>query len=282
MTLQQAIHWLEQGRGVSLLKWAAALAVMIALGATVAYKQFYGSRMEETVQQADLGRALASGQGFTTSVNYPQVQAMLEKRGRLFDAETRNPEIYHAPGYALVIAAALFVLPDDWVSGAFTEVPEPPNGFGADYILLGLNILLLAVAVTQSWRLGCRLFDSRVGWLTGMAVFVSAAIWGHVVAVDGRLWAMVLLLGMFQVLVAAEARVEASKSPLLSWSIAGVFVGLLFLTDYPYGILILIVVGHALWHRRSAGAGLAVTIALLLGTGSRCTSCHNPGRGLVI
>ncbi|GAB5558760.1 MAG: hypothetical protein SynsKO_04070 [Synoicihabitans sp.] len=266
MNLQQAIHWLEQGRGAAILKWAAAIAAMLALGGTVAFKQFHGPRSEETLRQADLGRAVASGQGFTSSINYPQAHAILEKQGRLFDPDERVPEMYHAPGYALVIAATLAVLPERWIGGAFENVPEPPNGFGADYILLGLNLILMAVAVTQSWLLGTRLFDRRVGWLTGMAVFLSTAIWGHVVAVDGTLWSMVLLLGLFQALVAAERRLESDQSAMVCWGLAGLAAGLLFLTDYPYGVLVLIVGGHAFWHGRKAGAVLALGVALVVAT----------------
>ncbi|MEJ6603366.1 MAG: hypothetical protein QNL51_12455 [Opitutaceae bacterium] len=85
----------------------------------------------------------------------------MEKQGRLFDAEARFPELYHPPGYPLVIAGALAVLPAELRHRLFAEVPDPPNGFGGDYLLLVLNGLLLGVAAWQSWCLGRRLFDAR-------------------------------------------------------------------------------------------------------------------------
>lgn len=75
MNLQQAIHWLEQGKGARVLRTTALLLGLLGLAVLVAYKQFHGPRTEETLRQADLGRSIASGQGFSTSVNYPQVHA---------------------------------------------------------------------------------------------------------------------------------------------------------------------------------------------------------------
>jgi len=201
MNLQQAIHWLEQGGGARVFKLGALLLTLLAISATVAHKQFHGPRTEETLRQADLGRSLANSQGFTTSVNYPQVHAVLEKRGQLYDATERMPEVYHAPAYPLVIAGTLAVLPEGLRSRLFTEIPDPPTGFGADYLLLALNGLFLAIAAWQCWLLGRRLFDARVGLVAAVCLLVSTSIWSHVVAVDGTSLAMVLLLGLFEVLV---------------------------------------------------------------------------------
>ena len=132
MSLQQAIHWLEQGGGARVFKVGALLLTLLALSATVAYEQIHGPRTEETLRQADLRRFLANGQGFTTSVNYPQVHAVRERRGYLFDATERMSEVYHAPAHPLVIAVTLAILPEGLRDRLFTEIPDLPAGFGAD------------------------------------------------------------------------------------------------------------------------------------------------------
>ena len=264
MNLQQAIHWLEQGGGTRVFKVGALLLTLLGLSATVAYKQFHGPRSEETLRQADLGRSIANGQGFTTSVNYPQVHATLENRGHLYDATERMPEVYHAPAYPLVIAATLAVLPEGLRNRLFTEIPDPPAGFGADYLLLGLNGLFLAVAAWQCWLLGRRLFDARVGLVAAVCVLVSSSIWSHVVAVDGTSLAMVLLLGLFQVLVGVDERLTDGKSPWGGWVLAGILSGLLFLTDYPLGVLFLVVAVHAVWRKRAPAVGVVLVVALLV------------------
>ncbi|MBT5903132.1 MAG: hypothetical protein HOH58_13590 [Opitutaceae bacterium] len=264
MNLQQTILWLEQGGGARVLKVSALLLALLGLSVTVAYKQFHGPRTEETLRQADLGRSLASGQGFTSSVNYPQVHAVLEKQGHLFDATERMPEVYHAPGYPLVIAAALAILPEGLRHRLFTDIPDPPTGFGADYLLLVLNGLFLAIAAWQCWLLGRKLFDDRVGLVAAVCLLVSTSIWSHVVAVDGTALAMVLLLGLFQVLVSVDEKLTAGKEPWGGWVLTGVLSGLLFLTDYPLGVLIVVVAVHAIGRKRARAVGVVLVVAALV------------------
>ena len=42
----------------------------------------------------------------------------------------------------LLIAGALRILPETWRASLFAQAPQPPDGFGADYFLLGLNLVL--------------------------------------------------------------------------------------------------------------------------------------------
>ncbi len=262
MNAQAWIHWLEQGRGAAVLKRVALLLGVVALSLTVAYKQFHGPRTEETMRQADLGRSLAEGKGFTTSVNYPQAYTVLTARGHVFSPDQPLPEVYQAPGYAMVIGAVLGLLPEATRAGLYADAPAPPDGFAADYVLLALNIVLLWIAAFQTWRLGCGLFDRKVGAVAAIALLLSTPAWAHAVAVDGTPLAMVLLLGLFQCLGRAERALGEARNPLVWWGAGGAVTGLLFLTDYPLATLLLVVGGHALWHRRKLGAVMAVGAAL--------------------
>lgn len=264
MNGQNVIHWLEQGRGATVLKSLALLLGVVALSITVAYKQFHGPRTEETLRQADLGRSVAEGQGFTSSINYPQVQATMERRGELFNQQGRMPEVYQAPGYAVLIAGVLAVLPEGLYASIFAQAPTPPDGFGADYVLLALNILLMWVAAMQTWRLGTRLFDARAGGLAALVVMISTPIWAHVVAVDGTALVMVLVLGLFQILTLADEAVVAGKSGRGAWVGAGVLVGVLFLTDYPLGMLGVVAAGFAGVRGRWGGGVLLLLVALVV------------------
>lgn len=264
MTGQNFIHWLEQGRGAVVLKAVGLGLGLVVLSFAVGYKQFHGPRTEETLRQADLGRSVAGGEGFTSSINYPQVQATLERRGQLFNQQRRMPEVYHAPGYAMVIAGVLAVLPEGHYRSIFAQAPKPPSGFGADYVLLALNILLLWVAALQTWRLGTRLFDARAGGLAALVVMLSTPLWAHVVAVDGTALAMVLVLGLFQLLTLADEAVVDGRSGRGAWLGVGVVVGLLFLTDYPLGMLAVVAAGFAGMRGRPGGSGLILAAALVV------------------
>ena len=135
-TTQELVHWLEVGEGARWIRLGAVLFVGLVLSLRVAWTQFHGPLTEATMLQADMGRQLASGAGFTTLVNYPQTAAVMAQRGQRFDPQRPYPELSQAPLYALVIAGSLRALPADMRNSRFTKVPVPPDFFRVDYFLL--------------------------------------------------------------------------------------------------------------------------------------------------
>src|SRR5581483_11517879 len=99
--------------------------------------------------------------------------AVLAARGRRFDPALPYPEINYAPLYSLVIAAALAVLPDT----LYARPSAAQAGFGADYVLLGLNLLLLWAAAALTYFLGRRLFSARTGAVAALALLFSLPLW---------------------------------------------------------------------------------------------------------
>jgi hypothetical protein len=257
-TAQEFIHWLEAGAGARWLRLAAVLAVTLALSLVVAWRQFHGPVSEVTLLQADVGRQLARGEGFTTLVNYPQTVAFLQTRGMKFDPARPNPELHHAPLYSLVIAGGLRVLPEARREKLFAFAPVPPDGFGGDYFLLGLNLVLLWLAAWLTYDLGRRLFEPRVGWLAAFALLLSMPIWQQVVAVNGVSLHMVLALAAFSIWQRVEA---AEQGTPLGWLAAlGGACGLLFLAEYAAGALVLVALIYAGWRFTSGARWLAVAV----------------------
>ena len=248
-TAQELIHWLEEGAGARGVALAAVLAVTVALSLRIAWVQFHGPATEATLVQADTGRQLARGEGFTTLVNYPQASAVLAQRGVRFDPAKPYPELYQAPLYSMVIAAALRVLPAGMRESLFTTASIPPGGgFGADYFLLGLNLLLFWLAAGLTFVLARRLFDVRTGWLAAGALLVSVTAWQQTVAVNGTPLLMVLALAAFWILARIEGEEGAAASFATGWIAAlGAVCGLLFLADYSAGALVLVAVGYVAW-----------------------------------
>ena len=124
-TTQELIHWLEMGGGRRWVLMGARAFCGRGLSLVVAWRQFHGAASEATLVQADMGSQLASGQGFTTRVNYPQAAAYLGARGVRFDPAVPYPEVYQAPLYPLVIAGALRLVPHSLRESLFGAVPAP-------------------------------------------------------------------------------------------------------------------------------------------------------------
>ena len=263
-TAQELIHWLEVGAGARWVLRAATVTGVLALSLLIAWGQFHGPTTELTLLQAGTGHQLARGQGFTTLVNYPQTSAFLAKRGTPFDVSQPYPELHEAPLYSLVIAGALCLLPHGLRESLFGMPPVPPDGFGADYFLLGLNLALFWLAAWLTFILARRLFDARTGWLASVALLVSVAAWQQTVLVNGMPLLMVLSLFAFWVLARIEGEPTAPIVLAPGWlALLGAVCGLLFLTEYSAGAFVLVALAHSV-HRyegRSRWMALALVTA---------------------
>ena len=261
-TAQEWIHWLEMGKGAGWVRIGAFLAAVLVVSGIVSWRQFHGGTSESTFAQADLGRQIAEGRGFTTEVNYPQAAAFLGARGVAFDPRRPYPEVYQAPLYPLVIAGALRALPASARASLFGPVPSAPYGYGADYLLLVLNLGLFWLAIWLAFALGRGLFGAAAGWLSALALFVSVPVWQQVVAVNGTALMMVLALAAFHAWwrVESAADLRGARVPLL---LLGVLCGALFLCEYSAGALVVVAAwGAAL---RFRGRGWRASALVLLG-----------------
>ena len=260
-TAQELIHWLEMGGGARWVLAGALLSCGLAVSVVVSWRQFHGAASEATLAQADMARQIASGAGFTTRVNYPQAAAFLRARGLRFDPAVPYPEVYQAPLYPMVIAGALALLPHGLRASLFGQAPAPPYGYGADYLLLGVNLLLFWLALWLAYDLARRLFGAPAGWLSACALFVSVPVWQQVVAVNGTALMMVLALGAFHAWWRAESAAgPRAAAPALC--ALGALCGALFLAEYSAGALVL-VAAAGVWTRH--GAARWRGLGLLLG-----------------
>lgn len=264
---QEAIHWLEVGAGSRWVRLAAVLAGTLALSVLVAWKQFHGPVSETTLLQADLGRQIARGEGFTTLVNHPQTLAWLQARGVRFDPRRPYPELHHAPLYPLTIAGALRLVPAETRAGLFDRPPVPPDGFGGDYLLLALNLGFLWLAAALAFLLARRLFDPAAGWLAALGLLVSVALWQETVAVNGTSLLMVLVLLAFLLWHRIEAglgEAEPARAPGRWLFLLGGVGGLLFLAEYSAGAIVLVALGYGVV-RFSGRARAVAPLAVALG-----------------
>lgn len=265
---QEFIHWLEQGAGARGLR-----RVVIALGAVLltlvfSWKQFHGLPTEWTLQQGDLARQIARGEGFTTLVNYPQTYALLKARGQPFDERRAYPELHHAPLYALTLAAVFAVLPDS----LWEHVPAPPGGWAPDYVVLGVNLVFFWLAVWLAWRLALRLFDERAAGVAAVAMAVSVTLWQQTVVVSGLPLLMALVLAAFHLVAAIEERVQEQPAltRALLWRVAalGGVGALLFLLEYSAGLALAAFAAYGAWRldgrARWQALGVFAAVALLL------------------
>lgn len=261
-SFQEWVHWLELGAGARWIRRLAVYLGIVLLSLGIGYKQFHGPKTEITLGQAVVGRQLADGKGYTTLVNYPQTAAVLQQHFSRWP-KTDFPELHSAPLYPATIAAMLKLLPSSFRAYFFDVTPTPPDGFIPDYLLLALNVVLFWIAAAQTFLLGRALFDETVGLIAMWALLLSASVWDHAVSVDGTTLMMVGLLAVVQAGVRVERASKSGEVPLLWLLLSGGLCGLMFLTDYAAGIVVL-AVGAYVWVR-FAGERMRATAPLIAG-----------------
>jgi hypothetical protein len=261
-TAQELIHWLEMGGGARWVLLGALLSCGLAVTVVVSWRQFHGAASESTLVQAEMARQIAAGHGFATGVNYPQEVAFMRARGVHFDPAVPYPEVYQAPLYPILIAGALCVLPHSLRVSLFGPAPAPPYGYGADYLLLAVNLLLFWLAIWLAHGLARRLFGAPAGWLSACALFISVPVWQQVVAVNGTALMMVLALAAFHAWWRAESA-DTLRAAAPALGALGALCGALFLAEYSAGALVA-VAAAGVW-RRHAGAARWRALGLLLG-----------------
>lgn len=234
-TLQDWLRFWDVGPGRRALVVTAVLLAGALVTFTVAFKQFHGPRDETTLAQLAVARSLAEGRGFETRALHPQAAAWLASQGveRASGpvAPSSLPDVYQPPGYPLAASAALRLLPGEWRTALFGAALPPPQGYRADYYLLGWGIAGMLVVVAGVYWLGRRWFEARVGGWAAWAVLVCAPAWAGTLALTGLPLSMGLGLLLFAVTVRASS--DLARPGLWACG-AGLTAAALGLVDYPW------------------------------------------------
>src|SRR4028119_1845235 len=115
MAIQDFVHKLEEGGWA---KWIRLFLLVV----TVAYvvnlwmfrdSGFKGLSDEKAIEQAQISREIARGNGFSTQVIRPAALSQFEAHKGKFPLE-KTPDTYHAPLHPAINSLALRLTKDSW------------------------------------------------------------------------------------------------------------------------------------------------------------------------
>jgi Dolichyl-phosphate-mannose-protein mannosyltransferase len=219
--IQRAIHTLEAGGLAVWIRRGLAVAAIIAL-ALIYMVNFRGLATSQAMDQAQIGREIASGHGWRTKVVRPralgQLQANHKEIGHLWS------DTYNAPLPPLVDAVALRLVRSRWA------MTQDDLIYMGDRAIAAMSILIFLASLVPLFLLARRLFDQRLAVLACALVLVCDACWQY--SLSGL--PQMLLLFFFNVTLYALARaVEARNGGgrVVLWlAAAGAGFGFLALT----------------------------------------------------
>lgn len=221
--VQRTVHALEEGRTALWVKRIFGLVVVIALALFYFMHEFRGLATSQAMDQAQIGRNIASGQGWRTNFVRPLAVGQLRAHGKNV-AQRIWYDTYNAPLPPLVDALALRPIKSVW------KMTPRDIVYPGDKIIVFVSILFFLSSLVVLYFTAKRLFDERLALLATALVLICDTIWQY--SLSGLPQMLLLLLfnlTLYALVRAVQAQYAGGRVGV--WlGAAGVGFGLLALT----------------------------------------------------
>ena len=222
--VQAFIHALEEGGWVSRIRLILLLAAIATVYVIVILSQFKGLSNANGMDQAQIGRQLASGHGFTTKFLRPIAYSQFVRHFGQFPSGD-IPDTYNAPLNPFVDSLILRMTRKSW------PMTEKDIVYTSDRVIAGVSLLFFIVSTGVNFTIAKRLFDRRLALLGMGLVLVCDEFWNFsLTGLPQMLMLLIFSLVNYCLVRAIENR-DAEKSPLLWLGLSGIGFGLLVLAN---------------------------------------------------
>ena len=167
--IQQFIHNLEQGSIGKWLRLGLFAAIFASLGISWMTYRFNGFSTPEAMDQAQIGRQIANGQGFTTLYARPlNLNLLISRTGQV---PTPLPELNQAPLGPIINSAALKL------SGPQASMAESDSIYMPERIISAIGFMFFSGSLVILFLLGRQLFDPKVAIFGIGFIVVTDLLW---------------------------------------------------------------------------------------------------------
>ena len=221
--IQRAVHALEAGGLAIWIRRALAALAVFLLIIFYMFFHFRGLATSQAMDQAQIGRQIASGQGWRTNFARPLAIGQLQANGKDVSQNIWF-DTYHAPLPPLVNAIALTPVKAHW------KMTPRDLQYAGDKAIALMAILLFIASVVVLFFTARRLFDQRLALLGCSLVLITDAIWQYSLSGLPQMLLLFLFNATVYALVRAVQIKYAGGKPTLWLAVVGVCFGLLALT----------------------------------------------------
>lgn len=229
--LQSILVALEQGRLGVIVKAAAFFALIVTLVLLYLFVQFKGLRDPSAIDQAQIARNLAKGEGFTTKCITPRAIQTFVNHGRIgFEEKPYNlisvPDIYSMPLAPWLNSLTLSMIRGSW------KMDKAELLYAGDRMIAFTSMIFLLLAVGVWYFVIARLFDHRVAILASAVILLTDLIWQFSLAGLPQMLVMLLFGCAMLATIYAEREQERANiaRTLIFLGLAGLSFGLMILT----------------------------------------------------
>ncbi|HEX4086443.1 MAG TPA: glycosyltransferase family 39 protein, partial [Chthoniobacteraceae bacterium] len=233
--VQAFIHALEEGGWVSRIRLILLLAAMASVYVIVILSQFKGLDNAKGMDQAQIGREIASGHGFCTKFLRPIAYAQLARHfGGTFPFKTDIPDTYNAPLNPYFDAMLLHFTEKTW------PMTRKDIVYTSDRVIAGASLLCFFFSIGINFIIAKRIFDRRLALLGMGLVLVCYTFWNYALTgLPQNLMLLVFSLTTYCLIRAIDNRDE-ERTPLIWLGLSGIGFGLLILA---HGLAVWLLIG---------------------------------------
>ena len=213
-----------------LIRRSLFFLILIILTLGNLFTLFRGLNSPQAMDQAQIAREIARGNGFTTKMIRPVAYYQAEKAAKTSVSLMGFQDTYHSPLNPLLNAAVLKLIgaddSDAWQMG------ENEMVYPLDRVIATVSTLFFLMAIGVNYLLISRIFDAKIAGVCAILMLFCETFWNY--SLSGLPQMLMLLLfscGLYFVYRAVEAATEGriAMTPAI---IAGVFFTLLALTHW--------------------------------------------------
>jgi len=258
--VQTAVHSIEQGRIAPFIRGGMFAVLIVSLTLVYIFIQFRGFSSVTAMDQAQIARNIASGNGFTTKFIRPLAIWQLENAGKPVPPEN-FPDFFQAPLGPLVNALPLLLVKSSW------KMTPTDLVYVGDRAIAMASIVFFLLSVVIWYFVGSRLFDSKLSLIGCAIILLTDMMWQFSMSGLPQMLMLLLFSGAVWLTILAMQRKEQVIVVISSLFGAGLLFGLMTLA---HGLSIWIFAGwlvFALAYFQPRGlAALAALAALLMVT----------------
>jgi hypothetical protein len=213
-----------------LIRRSLFFLILIILTLGNIFTLFRGLNAPQAMDQAQIAREIARGNGFTTKMIRPVAYYQAEKKEKHSVALIGFQDTYHSPLNPLLNAAVLKLIGAD--DSASWQMNDNEMVYPLDRIIATVCTLFFLMAIGVNYLLISRIFDAKIAGVAAILMLFCESFWNY--SLSGLPQMLMLLLfscGIYFVYRAVEAAAEG-RLAMTPAVIAGVFFTLLALTHW--------------------------------------------------
>jgi hypothetical protein len=213
-----------------LIRRSLFFLILIILTLANLFIFFKGLNSPHAMDQAQISREIARGNGYTTKFIRPVAYHQAEKAEGRPVAFAGFQDTYHAPLNPLILAAVLKVIGADDADA--WKMREKEMVFELDRVIAAVSTVFFLIAIGINYLLISRIFDAKIAAVCAILMLFCETFWNYSLSgLPQMLMLMLFSCAMYFVYRAIEAAGEGriSMTPAV---VAGIFFTLLALTHW--------------------------------------------------